>query len=86
MDEIENEHVDKLFEQMRDEHRRNRRQVEKASGVTLIIASLGMAAIFLAALGYSESSLLVQAVSIVCLIVAVGLFTRGLQIALMGRQ
>lgn len=86
MDEVENEHVEMLFQQMRDEHRRDRRQLEKASGVMLIIASLVMAAIFLAALGYSGNNLLVQGVSIISLIVAVGLFARGLQHALIGRR
>ncbi len=86
MDEVENEHVEKLFQQMRDEHRRDRRQLEKVSGVMLIIAGLVMAAIFLAALGYSENNRLVQGVSIIFLIVAVGLFARGLQFALLGRR
>jgi len=86
MDEIENEHIDRLFERMREEHRRDRRQVEKTSGVTLIIISLIMAVTFLAALVYSGNSLLVQAISIISLIIAVGLFGRGLQYALMGRR
>lgn len=86
MDEIENEHVDRLFERMRDEHRRDRRQVEKVSGVTLIIISLVMTVIFLAALVYSGNSLLMQAISIISLIVAMGLFGRGFQYALMGRR
>ncbi len=86
MDEAEKEHVDKLFEQMRDEHRRSRRQLEKTSGGTLIIISLVMAAIFLVALGYSGKNLLVQVVSIISLIVAVGLFAQGLQHALIGRR
>ncbi len=86
MDKGENEHVEKLFRQMRDEHHRSRRELEKASGVVLIIASLVMAAIYLTALGYSANNLLVQGVSIISLIVAVGLFARGLQHALIGRR
>lgn len=86
MDEIDNEHIDRLFESLHQERRQTRRQLEKVTGAALIIVSLVMAALFLAALGSSENSLLVQSLSIVSLIVAVGLFALGLQHALIGRR
>jgi O-antigen/teichoic acid export membrane protein len=82
----ENEQVEKLFEAARKEHQKNYRQLEKTSGILLVLASLLMATIFLVALAYSENSLIVQAISIVSLVVAVGLFARGLQQALVGRR
>ena len=86
MDEIDNEHVDRLFESLHHERRQTRRQLERVTGAALIIVSLVMAALFLAALGSSENSLLVQSLSVVSLIIAVGLFALGLQHALIGRR
>lgn len=82
----ENEQVEELFEAARKEHQKNHRQLEKTSGILLVLASLLMATIFLVALAYSENSLIVQAISIVSLVVSVGLFARGLQHALIGRR